>query len=294
MFYPFVESIKSALPLVDEFVVAVGRGDVGDTTRRDIEAIGSEKIRIIDTVWDTQTYRGGTEYARQTMIAKAACTGDWLLYLQADEVLHEEDLPRIHKACAEHLSNERIEGMICSYLHFWGDYQHYHRSHGWYPFEVRIVRNRPDIYSWVDAQSFRRIPSFTGNYAQHDDTYKLRVVNSAARIFHYGWVRPPDFMQRKKQQMEQQYHGSSAASAEMFQYGNLRDIPLYTGTHPAVMSERIAAMDWQDQLDAHAHDALTRPLFKHERTKYKLITWIEQTLLRGRQLGSFKNYELHR
>jgi len=52
LYYPVVESIKSILPIVDEFVIAVGKGDDDDTTREQIAAIGDPKIKIIDTVWE--------------------------------------------------------------------------------------------------------------------------------------------------------------------------------------------------------------------------------------------------
>src|SRR5690606_40660707 len=55
--YPFVESIRSALPLVDEYVVALG--DCDDGTREAIEAIGDPRIRIIPTQWnEAMTDRG--------------------------------------------------------------------------------------------------------------------------------------------------------------------------------------------------------------------------------------------
>ena len=50
--YPIVESITSILPICDEFVIAVG--DCNDGTRELIESIGSDKIRIIDTVFLTR------------------------------------------------------------------------------------------------------------------------------------------------------------------------------------------------------------------------------------------------
>jgi len=48
--YPFIESIKSILPICDEFVIAVGKSD--DDTLSKIRAIKSKKIRIIETVWN--------------------------------------------------------------------------------------------------------------------------------------------------------------------------------------------------------------------------------------------------
>ena len=47
--YPVVESIRSILPVCDEFVIAIGKGD--DRTRDLVIEIGDPKIRIIDTVW---------------------------------------------------------------------------------------------------------------------------------------------------------------------------------------------------------------------------------------------------
>ena len=44
LYYPIAESIRSALPLVDEYVIAVGEG--GDQTRAVIEAIGDPKTVI--------------------------------------------------------------------------------------------------------------------------------------------------------------------------------------------------------------------------------------------------------
>ena len=48
LYYPLAESIRSILPLCDEFVVAVGKGDADDRTRETIEGIGDPKIRILD------------------------------------------------------------------------------------------------------------------------------------------------------------------------------------------------------------------------------------------------------
>jgi glycosyltransferase involved in cell wall biosynthesis len=87
--YPVLESLQSLLDICDEVVIAIGNSD--DETEERIKNIGNPKIIIISTVWDETLREGGTILAQQTDIALQHCTGDWLLYLQADEVLHEKD-----------------------------------------------------------------------------------------------------------------------------------------------------------------------------------------------------------
>jgi hypothetical protein len=299
LYYPVIESILSALPLVDEFVVALGKGDSDDKTEQLIRSINSDKIKIIPTEWDLKKYPRGMENAHQTDIAKSHCIGDWLLYLQADEVLHENDLPVIKKRCEQLLHDREVEGLLFSYYHFWGDYHHYHRSHGWYPHEIRIIRNNAEIHSWESAQSFRRIPDFDSvNYRQQDGTHKLKVALVNAHIYHYGYVRPPDFMKRKKQSLDTIHHGAANATAmntdgDYFDYGPLGKISVFKQSHPSVMQERIAAFNWQHQLDyGKVYQNADRKKHKHEMLKNRIVSVIENNLLGGKQLFQFKNYVL--
>ena len=70
LYIPAKEAILSILPICDEFVIALGDNDSDDNTLELINSIGSDKIRIVHTVWDTSTYTRNTEFARQTDIAK--------------------------------------------------------------------------------------------------------------------------------------------------------------------------------------------------------------------------------
>jgi len=297
LYYPMKAAVESILPIVDEFVIALGDCDADDTTRQELESIQSEKVKIIDTTWDLQAYPRGMENAHQTDIAKNHCSGDWLFYLQADEVIHEKYLPEIQAKCAKYLDDGRVEGFLFKYKHFWGDYDHYHISHGWYPHEIRIIRNEPDIHSWESAQSFRRIPNFDGkNYRQQENTYKLKVIELDAYVYHYGWVRPPHYMQNKKQALDTVHKGSQKV-AEMyknapqdFDYGPLDQLAVFKETHPKVMQEWIARFDWKSQLQYGGKPNPNRKKHKHERCKYRLITFVERHLLGGRQIGGFRNY----
>ena len=55
--YPVVESIRSILPIVDEFIVNVGRCE--DGTLELIRSIGDPKIRIVESVWDESLKKDG-------------------------------------------------------------------------------------------------------------------------------------------------------------------------------------------------------------------------------------------
>lgn len=287
----------SVLPIVDEFVVALGNCEKDDKTREEILSIGSDKIRIIDTVWDTKKFQKGTIHAQQTDLAKAACKGQWLLYVQADEVIHEKDHAVIVKACKKYSADLSIEGFAFDFIHFWADYHHFVRGHGWYDREIRIIRNDADIHSWKSAQSFRRIPHFDGlDFRQTKNAHKLKVIVLNANIYHYGYVRPPSKMVSKKKILDTTHQGERRAvsiqgnAAEEFDYGPLRLSSLFNGSHPAVMSDRIAQIDWHSKLRHHGPIPTSRPLFKHEKIKYRLLTFIEDRLFGHRRLWGRKNF----
>lgn len=301
LYYPVKQSIQSILPIVDEFVVALGDCDEDDKSREEIERIGSSKIKIIDTVWDIEKYPRGMEHAHQTDIAKNECTGDWLFYLQSDEVIHEKDHPAIVKRCEQLLDDKEIEGLLFKYLHFYGDYDHYQFAHGWYNNEIRIIRNDPEIHSWESAQSFRRIPDFDGkNYRQQEGTHKLKVARVNAHVYHYGWVKPPVKMNNKVKAINTNHKGKKVIDEwekekkfeNLFDYGNLSLLAKFKGTHPVVMKDKLAAFDWKDQLRYTGGRSTNKLKSKQDRFKYRMLTFIENNFLGGRRLGQFKNYIL--
>ncbi len=290
----------SILPIVDEFIVALGDCDPNDQTKEEILSIKSDKIRIIDTVWDLEKYPNGMENAHQTDIAKSECKGDWCFYLQADEVVHEKYLDGIASNCAEFRNDPDVEGFLFDYVHFWADYDHIQNSYGWYASEIRIVRNDPEIHSWKSAQSFRRIPDFDGiNYRVKDGTEKLKVVEVGASIYHYGWVRPPVLMQNKSKSLDTIHKGKPAADKEYiekpgyFDYGPLGRLKRFGDTHPEVMKSFISEFNWSEALNYGSKEKNpARKRRKDERLKYRILTWILK-LVPWLPIGS-RNYRLLR
>ena len=103
LYYPIIESIVSIIDLVDEFVVVLGDSEVDDTTESQIKDLNNPKIKIIKTVWDLKNFSDGTIYAHQTNLAKDAW-GDWLFYLQGDEVVHEKYLDKIKTSMSNNMN----------------------------------------------------------------------------------------------------------------------------------------------------------------------------------------------
>ncbi|MBK7358558.1 MAG: hypothetical protein IPI45_09515 [Saprospiraceae bacterium] len=297
LYYPFLESIQSILPILDEFVIAMGDNNPDDQTESLVRGLNSDKIKLIKTCWDLDTYKSGTIYAQQTDLAKEACTGDWLFYLQSDEVVHEDYLETVVTNCKNYLMDTSVEGFLFDYKHFWGDYNHYIQSHAWYPQEIRIIRNRKDIHSYGDAQSFKSIENFDYvNYRTKIGTRKLQVIKIPASIYHYGWVRPPESMQTKSKVMDGFYHDKQKVQASYnakpvnFDYGNMSKLTCFKQSHPSVMLPFIEKFNWAEQLNYSKDYKPKRALLKHEKIKYRILSWIEQKLLGGKQLFGYSNW----
>ncbi len=236
--YPVVESIRSILPIVDEFIVNVGRCE--DGTLELIRSIGDPKIRIIESVWDESLKKGGLIYSQQTNIALAQCAGDWAVYVQGDEVIHEQDLPALTRAMEANLDNRSVRGLLFRYLHFMGDYWSlnpwfYHRA-------VRVIRNSGESESCGDAVGFHL--KATSQYLQSGP--KEWLADSGARMFHYGWVKEPKTMLAKKREQVTVYTDRLSPADErqiasedwiFEEYDILKN---FTGAHPAVMRERVS------------------------------------------------------
>lgn len=286
-YFSIKESILSILPIVDEFIVALGDCDPEDETRKEIESIKSHKIKILDRIWSEKDYKDGKIFAIETNFALSQCSGDWCFYLQADEVIHENDLQSINEMCQKYLDNQNVDGFLFRYHHFFGDYNHFLPFHGWYRREIRIVRNYKKIFSYKDAQSFRK-----------NENEKLKVIPINARVYHYGWVRPPQLMQSKKKEQDSIHNGKSETENAYynapigFEFGNLGKLPIFRDSHPKVMEKLISEIFWENTLNYSSKGKLIRKKMKHEKLKYRIITTIENLFNGGNDILGYKNWHI--
>lgn len=272
--YPVVESIRSILPICDEVIVAVGNSD--DGTLDLIRAIDSPKIKIFESVWDDSQRKGGHVLAVETdkAFAKISAESDWAFYLQADEVVHEKYLPAIKEAMQLWKDNKQVEGLLFNYTHFYGSYEYVGDSRKWYRKEIRIIRNDKSISSWLDAISFRK------------DGKKLNVKPVDAFVYHYGWVKPPLAQQEKQKSFHKMWHDDAwiekhITQVKEYDYTGIDSLEKFTGTHPAVMHERINKQNWKFDYD---------PSMKKLSFKDNFLLFIEK--LSGWRIGEYRNYKI--
>jgi glycosyltransferase involved in cell wall biosynthesis len=273
--YPFEEAIRSILPVCDEVIVAVGNSD--DDTLERVKAI-DPKITVIETIWDDSLREGGGVLASETNKAFQAIATeyDWAFYIQGDEVVHEKYIPAIRQAMEENLSNKNVDGLLFKYQHFFGSYDFVGLKHSWYRREIRVVRNNKNIFSYKDAQGFRKKPN---------DKLKVKLID--AYIYHYGWVRDPKALQEKEKSKiryykDDQWIGENFSQWDKYEYeGMLEPLQKFTETHPKTMQTRILNKNWNFKPDLSIK--YFSPKDKFKRLMGKWTGWYP---------GEYKNYKI--
>ncbi len=273
--YPIVEAILSIEPLCHEIIVAVGNSD--DNTLDLIKSIKSSKIRIVETVWDDTLREGGRVLAIETDKAFAEISEDidWAIYIQGDEVLHEQDHQNLYAQLLRYKADNRVDGLLFDYKHFYGSYDYLGASTRWYRNEIRAVKPNIGVKSYRDAQGFRKY----GNK-------KLTVAKANASIHHYGWVKSPRAQQLKQENFHKMWHKDqwveeNVIKSETFDYSGIDALVRFEGTHPKVMQERILKSNW-----VFSHD-LSKNTVKFK-DKFKFL--IEKFF--GFRPGEYQNYKM--
>ena len=271
--FPIVPAIKSVLEVCDEVVVNVGKSE--DETRDLVASVKDPRVRILDTEWDFT--KKNIMLSIETQRAMDACRGQWGIYIQADEVLHERGAHILKEKVAEWDADRRVEGVLVKYLHFYGGFDHIATSRRWYRREVRCIRLGKDIRPYQGAQGFRVGPDYR----------KIQARVTTAEMFHYGWARPAKAIKEKLEISKTIYPwGGNRFDKEQVR-GFLEWIPLlkpFTGTHPA------AAREWIAERAVDPERVIGPMKLKPEHVRYYISDWIER--LTGARVFEFRNYVL--
>jgi hypothetical protein len=271
--FPIIPAIRSVLEVCDEVVVNVGKSE--DETRDLVASVRDPRVRILDSVWDFT--KKNEMLSHETLKAMAACRGRWGIYIQADEVLHEDGARILKDRTTEWDADERVEGLLVQYLHFYGGFDLVATNRRWYRREVRCIRLDRDIRPYQGAQGFRVGPS----------NRKIGARATDAVMFHYGWARPARAIKEKLEISKTIYPWSRERSAQEQERGYLEWLPLlkpFTGSHPR------AVQDWVRERRIDPERKIGPRQFKPEHLRFYLSDWIER--LTGERVFEFRNYRL--
>ena len=267
MDYPFEASLASGLAFADEACIVAGRSQDGtDDLLYGLQAqYGASRVKIkheaivFDQGWQERWWRSASDM-----------TGaDWLMYIDADEVLHENDAGVI----AELLKYEQIKAINFPVTHFYGsDNWFVTPSAKWLTRNTRIGRRssgyemrnmtNPDGSGCACHMVIR--PNGNGS-VENAHTYDgPGVYRTSIVLLHYGWVRNAQALAVSQAKHRAWYHND----ANLFD-GHIPDvspwdfrmrdmytagkIALWNGEHPACMTDWIARHEpaW-DALDQEA------------------------------------------
>jgi hypothetical protein len=271
--FPIVPAIQSVLEVCDEVVVNVGKSE--DETRDVVASIRDPRVRILDTEWDFT--KKNLMLSIETQRAMDACRGDWGIYIQADEVLHEKGAHVLKEKIAEWDTDARVEGLLVKYLHFYGGFDRIATSRRWYRREVRCIRLGRDIRPYQGAQGFRVGPELR----------RIRARSTDAVMFHYGWARPASAIKEKHEISKTIYPWSKEHSARAQERDHLEWLPLlkpYRGSHPR------AAQEWVRERMVDADRRIGPRRLRPEHLRLYVSDWIER--ITGERIFEFRNYKL--
>jgi hypothetical protein len=270
--YPIVESISSILPIVDEFIVNIGLPDV-DGTAGLIGSINDPKVKIIKNQWNPNLDKGCYVYTQQANIALFNCMGRWAFYLQADEVVHEDDHSIIMENVERFANDDRVDGLVLKQINFWGDYKtilsvypKWERRRAW------IVKPHRFVLCAKDASRFTVHPKFK------EKGRRLRAVETDARLFHYHGIKTQKGLEEKYQTVRQYWQEERIPNKEVdfYQYYPRQFVTGYRGSHPKVMAELI--QNHKVSLDLSSANWRTELTLKEKRQwrKHKFLQYLPE------------------
>ena len=241
--YPFEESVRSVIDIVDQFVIC--ECNSSDKTADLVENLRSEfpdKIKVIHRNWVLHF----TEISSVANFAMSHLTTDYAFQLQADEVLHHDSASLLRNLPEVMIKSGKTAARV-HYTHFMANYE------TTFPFcyenLVRVVKlNTP----WRVIGDGVQFAYSDGQIAEE------KVIDTGIQVFHYGKVKDPvkgwqkewDFQQLykdigfpdpKMKEMEETLGSQKVDYVYLFEdhvrNGNIRK---FEGTHPIVMSKRIS------------------------------------------------------
>lgn len=173
--YPFWESLNSCLPFADEIIISEGYSTDGTYEAiRKFENKYSSKVKVIRCDWNKFKSESGSVITKVSQEAMNHCHKSWIYYLQADEIVHPENVGFIKKMVVSDYNS------ICfKFNHFIGSWKPLPEGSAAYGSAIRMVRKKPSIFLIGDAWNFG---------GQTGPVFGPAGIPKP--IYHFAWVFP--------------------------------------------------------------------------------------------------------
>ncbi len=148
--YPFVEAIASALPVCDEFLISEGYST--DGTYEVVQKIAklNKKVKVLRQNWSNK--KTMTVLAEVTNAVRQNCKYNYILSVQANEVIHEQSVEYL-KALPEMCP--KVRAFCLPFLELLWNYKFFEQ------FRLRFAQNLPEIVAIGDAWALGPSKAFT-------------------------------------------------------------------------------------------------------------------------------------
>ncbi len=248
--YPFELAIRSMRPLCDEIVVLVDPTSEDDTLAR-VRALSPDII--VESPWDMTNHDGmNDEIAKQTAIALERATGDWILSLQADELIHEDDTGRLLESTVD-AESHGWSAIELKRVYFFGSLRTYRSD--WTVYLPRLFKRehwRPDEKS--GGMYF--VPT-----SPNEQLAQRCLFCRPPKIFHYSRIGDPALIARRVRNLDTFYHAADNVQPEsdIADYSfELRKLDTYVIGHQAEIAPAARLVDFPSS----GHPAIALERFK--------------------------------
>lgn len=220
--YPYKECISNLCEQCDEVIVNVDTKSI-DNTYLEVLKLQSiyNNLYILPAVWDLKNTGDGKELAIQANHAVRQATGDWILYLQADELLlnkHVEELKEVIRRLDEKENYTQLELWR---TYFYGDLQ------------TRLMKD--ELYL---GRIFKKGTHEVGGDGMYLIRKSGRVLRTDYPIFHYSRIGTEQEITQRIRTLDKMFHEQKTIDTfEDFKYTKFFGLKKYWGPHPEGIKE---------------------------------------------------------
>ena len=164
--------LRSVLNLADEVVIVDGSKNLKNKEMIDLlnESHGTNKIRHFVYPIEDLNFGVARKYAHDQS------TGDWNFFLDADEMIHENDTKSIREM-VDYAENNGVECLDVQYVHFYNDFSHIDNSEPVHIGLNRVYKNYKDVEFPARNHSLPVYP------------FKCKAFSPEIVIWHLGYLR---------------------------------------------------------------------------------------------------------